>query len=72
LLNIERLRVTRNVVVHCLPNTWQRFRDLNDVLGFNPLKSPSDLVLSYDPNTKRRYIDDWMKEIEDSIVIATE
>ncbi len=72
LVNINRLRATRNVMVHCLPNTWQRFRDLNDQLGFHPMRLPPDLVMAYDPNTKNRYIDDWMAEIEDSIVIAIE
>ncbi len=72
LINIDRLRATRNVIVHCLPNTWQRFRELNDQLGFHPMRFPPDLVMSYDPNTKNRYIDDWMSEIEDSIVIAIE
>jgi hypothetical protein len=68
----ERLRVTRNVIVHSLPNTWQRYRDLNSQLGFNPLKFPSDFVLSYNPSTKNRYIYDWMDEIELSIAIAIE
>jgi hypothetical protein len=72
LININRLRATRNTIVHCLPNTWQRFRDLNDLLGFHPMRLPSDLVISYDPNTQNRYIDDWGAEIEDSIVIAIE
>ena len=72
LVSINRLRATRNVIAHCLPNTWQRFRDLNDQLGFYPMRLPPDLVMSYDSNTKNRYIDDWMTEIEDSIVIAIE
>jgi hypothetical protein len=72
LMSITRLRATRNVIAHCLPNTWQRFRDLNDQLGFVPMRLPPDLVMSYDPTTKNRYIDDWMTEIEDSIVIAIE
>jgi hypothetical protein len=70
LINIDRLRTTRNVIVHCLPNTWHRFRDLNNQLGFYPFKFPSDLAMSYDPNTKNRYIYDWISEIEDSIAIA--
>jgi hypothetical protein len=72
LINVDRLRATRNVIVHCLPNTWQRFRDLNKQLGFYPIRLPSNLAISYDPNTKNRFIDDWMSEIEDSITITIE
>src|SRR5207253_2583370 len=54
LVSINRLRATRNVIAHCLPNTWKRFRDLNDQLGFYPMRLPPDLVMSYDSNTKNR------------------
>ncbi len=68
----ERLRITRNVIAHSLPNTWQRFRQLNNDLGINPIKFPSDLVLSYNPSTTNRYLEDWIVEIELSVAIAIE
>jgi hypothetical protein len=68
----DPLRITRNVIAHSLPNTWQRFRNLNNQMGMSPMKSPADFVLSFKPRTGSRYIQDWIDEIEIAITIAIE
>jgi hypothetical protein len=68
----ERLRVTRNVVAHSLPNTWQRLRDLHVDVGVSPLLRPADFVMSYGLRSGRRLIHDWLDEIEISIKAAIE
>jgi hypothetical protein len=60
----EQLRAARNVVAHSLPNTWAKLRLVESAfLGGNFLK-PTDFIIAINPTSGRRYIFEWLEELE--------
>jgi hypothetical protein len=70
----EHIRTTRNVIAHSVPNTWQRFRNLqlSEGLPTKTLSSPADFAASIDVPTGKRRIDLWFDEVEVMIWAAIE
>lgn len=68
----DHLRITRNVVAHSLPNTWQRFRALQTSLGIFVPSRPADLIMTFDAPSGLRLIEKWIRELEVSLNVAIE
>lgn len=66
----QQLRLTRNLIAHSLPNTWQRFRDLSASLGVAPLRVPAELAVSFDTGKGMRFVHVWLDELEVSLDLA--
>ncbi len=66
----EPLRITRNVVAHSLPNTWQRFRTLQRGLPVQQSSSPTEFVFSRVGN-QPRLIEWWASELRAGLMAAT-
>jgi hypothetical protein len=68
----DHLRITRNVVAHSLPNTWQRFRVMQLSLGLFVATRPAELIVTFDVQSGMRFIDKWLQELEASLNVAIE
>ena len=66
-----RIRIVRNVIVHSLPETWKKFKQLEKDLGLSPGK-PCNMLSAIDKNVGSRYYNIWAEELRSSIWVATE
>jgi hypothetical protein len=60
----DDIRVTRNAVVHSLPDTWAKFRTLQRSRGFRNDESPAEFAVSRVGNTGPRQIEEWLADLK--------
>ena len=59
----DEVRITRNVVAHSLPATWNRLRALEQNLGHSGGEAPADFVTLRYRRLGARHIDKWIAEL---------
>jgi hypothetical protein len=66
----DDLRITRNVVVHTLPNTWNQYRSLVRRYGHPSSTTPADFVTLRNTATGLLLFDEWIDSLYLNIIAA--
>jgi hypothetical protein len=69
-VSADDLRVTRNLVAHNLPNTWQQFQVVHQRNGIGARTNPEDFVLMRVNITGPRFIELWTSDLEGAFAAA--
>lgn len=70
-VSAEPLRITRNVVAHSLPNTWERLRRLQEQLGISELSRPEVfVVLRSEHGVGTQFLYLWSYDLKNALMAA--